>query len=186
VLDHLTADPKEIPAQEINASFLFMIGHSRGGGLVVLKTAEDERITGLSTWAAISDIDQRWSQEVMEAWQKTGVQYILNGRTGQQMPLYYQLAENFMANRARLNILKAAEKIQAPWLIIHGEQDETLPVQMAHELHACNPFAELFLIPEGDHSFGGRHPFEDSELPAFTQAAAQKTITFFRQAIERA
>ncbi|WP_192821347.1 S9 family peptidase [Rufibacter sp. LB8] len=186
VLDYVTSGPKEIPAEEIDASYLFLIGHSRGGGLAVLKAAEDERVSGLATWAAVSDYDQRWSPETMETWQKTGVQYVLNGRTGQQMPLYYQLAENFLANKHRLDIPKAAEKLQMPWLIIHGEKDETLPVQMAHDLHFCNPYAELFLIPEGDHSFGGRHPFAGQELPDFTKAAAQKTISFFQETIERA
>ncbi|AKQ45963.1 dienelactone hydrolase [Rufibacter radiotolerans] len=185
VIDHLKNNPAQIPAQEMDPDYLFLIGHSRGGGLVLLKASEDSRITGVATWSAISDIDQRWSPEVMEQWQKTGVQYIANARTGQQMPLYYQLVENYLANRDRLNIAKAVEKIQMPLLIIHGEQDETLPVQMAHDLHAQNPFAELYLIPEGDHSFGGKHPYGEPHLPTPAQAAADKTIKFFQEAIAR-
>ncbi|QHL86883.1 alpha/beta fold hydrolase [Nibribacter ruber] len=183
LIDQLTAGSTPIPAQELDASHLLLIGHSRGGGLVLLKAAEDARVSGVATWSAISDIDQRWSKELMEEWKRTGVQYIANARTGQQMPLYYQLVENFEANRKRLDILKAVEKLSVPVLIIHGEQDETLPLSMAHELHAQNPFAELYLIPEADHSFGGRHPYEATELPAFAKAAADKTIQFFQAAL---
>ncbi|MFB9862311.1 alpha/beta fold hydrolase [Rufibacter immobilis] len=185
LLEHLKNNPSEIPAQEMDADYLFLIGHSRGGGLVLLKAAENAHVTGVATWSAISDIDQRWSQEVMEKWKQDGVQYILNGRTGQQMPLYYQLVENYHANRQRLDIPKAVEKLQIPLLILHGEQDETLPVRMAHDLHALNPFAELFLLPGGDHSFGGRHPYEAQELPQLAQAAANKTIQFFRDTLAR-
>ncbi|WP_181306837.1 S9 family peptidase [Rufibacter sp. XAAS-G3-1] len=185
LLEYLKNSPAEIPAEELNADYIFLIGHSRGGGLVLLKAAEAAHVTGVATWSAISDIDQRWSPEVMERWKQDGVQYISNVRTGQQMPLYYQLAENFQANRNRLDIPKAVEKLSIPLLILHGEKDETLPVQMAHDLHALNPFAELYLLPEGDHSFGGRHPYAQPKLPALAKAAADKTIHFFQQALER-
>ncbi|MGV3539053.1 MAG: alpha/beta hydrolase family protein [Rufibacter sp.] len=185
VLDSLHSGSADIPASEMAPEYTFLIGHSRGGGLVLLKAAEDERVTGVATWSAISDIGRRWFPEMMEQWKRDGVQYITNARTGQQMPLYYQLVENFQANRLRLDIPSAVEKLQIPLLLIHGEADETLPVQMAHDLHAQNPFAELSLIPACDHSFGGKHPFEDSELPALAKAAADKTIQFFQEAIQR-
>lgn len=184
-IDYVKQHPREIPAQELAADYIFLIGHSRGGGLVLLKAAEDERISGVATWSAISDIDQRWSPEFMEKWKRDGVQYVLNGRTGQMMPLNYQLVESCQANKDRLNIAKATEKLQVPLLIIHGEQDETLPVQMAHDLHAANPFAELYLIPEANHSFGGSHPYSGEELPDTARDAANKTISFFRNALEQ-
>lgn len=185
VLDYLKNSPADIPVAEIAPDYLFLMGHSRGGGLVLLKAAEDERVTGVATWSAISEIDQRWTPEVMEQWKREGVQYIANARTGQQMPLYYQLVENYFANRTRLDIPKAVEKLSIPLLIIHGEKDETLPVQMAHDLHARNPFSELYLLPACDHSFGGYHPYEHPELPVLAKAAADKTIQFFQEAIAR-
>ncbi|MFC6999217.1 alpha/beta hydrolase family protein [Rufibacter roseus] len=184
LLDYVQAGPKEIQAEEMEVNYLFLVGHSRGGGLVLLKAAEDERVSGVATWSAISDIDQRWSTEFMEKWKRDGVQYVLNGRTGRQMPLYYQLVENCQANKKRLDIAKATERLQVPVLIIHGERDETVPVQMAHDLHACNPYAELYLIPEANHSFGGSHPFTGTALPAAAREAAQKTNTFFQNAVE--
>ncbi|GGK77976.1 alpha/beta hydrolase family protein [Rufibacter glacialis] len=185
LLDYLKTNPAAIPAQEIDTDYLFLIGHSRGGGLVLLKAAEAPEVTAVATWSAISDIDQRWAPEVMAKWKQDGVQYIANARTGQQMPLYYQLVENFHANRARLDIPKAIEKLQMPLLLVHGEKDETLPVQMAHSLHAANPYAELFLLPEGDHAFGGRHPYDQEHLPDLAKAAADKTIQFFQDTLAR-
>ena len=44
LIDHLFSDNSIIPKNEIDLEKLYLIGHSRGGGLVLLKTAEDERV----------------------------------------------------------------------------------------------------------------------------------------------
>lgn len=170
-----------INQKELNLDKLFLLGHSRGGGAVILKAAEDPRIKAVATWAAVSDYDQRWAPGVMEQWQRDGVQWIANSRTGQQMPLYYQLVENFQQNKARLDIPQVLPKMQQPLLILHGEQDETVPQQMARELKRRKPDAELHLLPQTNHSFGGKHPFDENELPEPARAAADLSIDFFRR-----
>ncbi|MBF9255428.1 alpha/beta fold hydrolase [Pontibacter sp. 172403-2] len=167
--------------QELNLNNLYLIGHSRGGGAVILKAAEDPRIKAVATWAGVSDYDQRWAPEVMAQWQREGVQWVANSRTGQQMPLYYQLAENFEQNKNRLSIPQVLTNMQQPLLILHGEQDETVPLQAAHDLKRHKPDAELHLLPQANHSFGGKHPFEESELPEPARLAADLSIDFFRR-----
>jgi len=170
-----------LPAAELDLGRLFLIGHSRGGGLVLLKAAEDPRVTAVAGWAPMSDYDQRWPADVMRQWQANGVQYIENGRTGQRMPLYYQLVENFLANRERLDIpVNVRTKLRQPLLIIHGDQDETLPLQMAHDLKSWKADADLAIIPGGNHSFGGSHPWPQSTLPTQAQEVADRTIAFFQ------
>ena len=181
LIDHLGNDKCRIPREEMDRSRLSLIGHSRGGGMVLLKAAEDERVKAVVTWAAISDLDQRWSEEVMERWKKEGVQWVANQRLGQQMPLYYQLAENFHANKARFDIPAATRRLTQPLLVLHGEEDETLPVQMAREIHAYHPAAELVLLPGVTHTFGGKHPYSDPELPAAAKKAADLSISFLRK-----
>ena len=46
-----------------------------------------------------------------DEWKKTGIAYIPNSRTNQQMPLYFQFYEDFDRNRERLLIKKAAKKL---------------------------------------------------------------------------
>jgi pimeloyl-ACP methyl ester carboxylesterase len=170
-----------IPPAEMDLSRLFLVGHSRGGGLAMLKASEDPRIRAVAAWAPISDIDQRWSAEVMERWQQEGVQYIDNTRTGQRMPLYYQLVEDFQANKDRLDIpTNVREKLRQPLLILHGDEDETLPVSMAHDLKSWKPDAELVILPGAGHMFGGKHPWEDDQLPALAQEVADRTVAFFK------
>jgi pimeloyl-ACP methyl ester carboxylesterase len=170
-----------IPPAEMDLSRLFLVGHSRGGGLAMLKASEDPRIRAVAAWAPISDIDQRWSAEVMERWQQEGVQYIDNTRTGQRMPLYYQLVEDFQANKDRLDIpTNVREKLRQPLLILHGDEDETLPVSMAHDLKSWKPDAELVILPGAGQMFGGKHPWEDDQLPALAQEVADRTVAFLK------
>ncbi len=168
-----------VSAQEIDITRLYLIGHSRGGGAVILKAAEDPRVKAVATWAAVSDYDQRWPADVMAQWQREGVRWIPNVRTGKQMPLYYQLVEDFELNRARLDIPKVLPNMQQPLLILHGAQDETVPLQMAQALKNGKPDAEFHLLPQGDHSFGGQHPYEPEQLPDTARTAADLSIDFF-------
>lgn len=54
-----------------------------------------------------------------------------------------------------------AAAVRAPWLIVHGSEDETVPVEAARRLAglAQSTGAELLVVPGASHSFGTRHPF---------------------------
>lgn len=185
LLDHLTGGSSPIPREDTDLHRLALIGHSRGGGIVLLKAAEDERVKAVVTWASISNLDQRWTEEVMEKWKKEGVQWVLNTRIGRQMPLYYQLVEDYLANKERLDIPAAVRRLRQPLLVLHGEQDETLPVQMARDIHGWHGEAELELLPEATHTFGGKHPFPDADLPADARQVADLSLNFLRKVFDR-
>jgi pimeloyl-ACP methyl ester carboxylesterase len=129
-------------------------------------------VRALVTWAAVSDFD-RYSPEQKEAWRREGGFPIVNARTGQQLALGRGLLEDLEAHRAELDLAAAAARRRAPWLIIHGEEDESVPVLEGERLadfskRAAAP-AELLLIPDADHTFGSRHPFA-GPTPALIQA----------------
>ncbi|TGE29484.1 alpha/beta hydrolase family protein [Hymenobacter metallicola] len=182
LLDYLTtAASSVLPAAEVDFQRIYLVGHSRGGGVAMLKAAEDARIRAVAAWAPINNVNPRWSDTVMQQWKQDGVQYIDNARTKQRMPLYYQLVEDFEANQTRLDIPgNVREKLRQPLLILHGDQDETLPVQMAHDLKSWKPDAELVIVPGAGHMFGGKHPWDEDTLPELTQHIADRTIAFFR------
>ena len=64
---------------EMNAQSISVIGHSRGGGIVVLKAATDQRIKRIITWAGVSDFASRFPNgETLQTWREQGIAYITN------------------------------------------------------------------------------------------------------------
>ncbi len=164
-----------------SVSEVYLIGHSMGGGISIIKTAEDKRIGKLVTMASISSFRNLWPKEAEEQWKIQGIMYIHNARTGQQMPLKSSLLDDLDAHPARLNIIDKAAAIKQPWLIIHGEEDTSIPVAHAEELKAAQPKAELLIIPKADHVFGSSHPYGKHTLPGPLQEFCMKTIAFFKK-----
>ena len=108
-------------AESADLSRLSLMGHSRGGGVVVIKAAEDKRIQKLITLAAVSDLGSRFPQgEELEGWKQKGIAYIENSRTKQQMPHLFDFYEDFIQNEERLTISTSAKRLDVPTLIIHG------------------------------------------------------------------
>lgn len=166
---------------EFSRENITLIGHSRGGGIVTLKAAEDTRISRLVTWAAVSDYESRFpTGPVLESWKKEGVVYIENSRTKQQMPHYIQFYNNFVENKERLSIRTAAKKLNIPHLIAHGTSDTTVSVLEAENLHSWSVKSELFLIENGDHGFGSKQPWVEANLPEDFSSVLDKTIQFIK------
>jgi dienelactone hydrolase len=164
----------------IDPARLGLLGHSRGGGTAILKAAVDERVKAVATWAAVNDFEKYMNPPDLAEWQRKGVTDVVNTRTGQVLPMYLSIRDDFYANKSRLDIQAAAKKIQIPQLIVHGTNDETVPLRDAEALKIWNPFAEFEEIQGADHTFGGKHPWTDKNLPADTLKAVLATTTFFR------
>lgn len=138
-----------------------LLGHSRGGGQAILAAGEHSRVEALATWAAVADFD-RWSDETRAEWRSAGRVWVLNSRTGQQMPLDLTLLEDFEANRERLDIPTAAAALAVPWLVVHGTDDPTVSADEGRTLAAAGANARLVLVEGAGHTFEARHPFEGS------------------------
>jgi len=181
VIDFALSTDLPLATGEIDQSGVNLLGHSRGGGIVIIKTAEDPRVKKLATLASIHDFTSFWDEETMKKFKEEGVIYILNSRTGDELPIYYQMADDYLANEERLNLPKAAARVKQPWLIVHGDQDETVPLQAAHFLHQVNPASELMTLSGADHSFGGSHPWKERSLPRYAEKAVESVINFYKR-----
>lgn len=166
---------------EIDESKIFLLGHSRGGGISILKASQNSSISKITTWAAVSDIVHRNNNKTIETWKSKGVVYTLNGRTKQQMPLYLQFYNCIKENESLLDICKAAKSLTIPFLIIHGTTDEAVNMSDAIELHKANSSSELIMLEGAGHTFEVKHPFTDKDLPFNAKKAIEITIDFFRK-----
>ena len=165
--------------KEINTQNISVIGHSRGGGIVVLKASNDQRISKIITWAGVSDFASRFPNgDTLELWKKKGVAYITNARTNQQMPHYIQFYTSFKENEVFLNIQAAVKRLSIPYLIVHGSLDETVPLQEAKDLNTWYPESQLEIIDGANHTFGSSQPWTQHTLPSDLAAAVERTINF--------
>jgi uncharacterized protein len=168
---------------QVNKNELYLIGHSMGGGIVILKAAEDSRIKKIATWASINECKTpwgSWSDEKIKEWERTGIAHVANSRTKQNMPLRFQLYLDYQQNKERLDIKKAIGSLKIPVLLCHGTRDEAVPFEKAERLKSWQPSAELFAV-ESDHVFGRKHPWESENLPEPMQRVVDKTIEFFKR-----
>ena len=158
----LEATGGTIAPGRVDRERLGLFGHSRGGGNAILAAARSpwrEKVRALVTWAAISDVD-RFTPEQKEEWRSRGEMPVVNARTGQRLALGPEMLAEIEARRPELDILAAAGGRRAPWLIVHGEEDESVPAGEARRLAgAATGGTELKIIPGANHTFGSRHPF---------------------------
>jgi dienelactone hydrolase len=158
------------------ASALGLVGHSRGGGTAILATAQDSRVRALVTWAAISTV-QRWPGQESE-WRAKGKLDVVNARTGEVLPLYTDVLDDVAQNAARLDLEAAARRVSVPWLILHGDQDESVPVEEGRRLSAAAPGARLQVVAGAGHTFGAAHPLQ--ALPPTLEVALNATMEWFK------
>ncbi len=180
LIDELFDGNTSIPDEEMDLDKLFIIGHSRGGAHVILKSSEDSRIKAVVTWAAVNNLEAWHSREELEYWKKRGRIFIHNSRTNQEMPLDYQLVENFIENKDRLQVPEAVINLKIPMLAIHGSDDPTVPVEALKQIKSWNSDIKAEIIPGAGHTFGGTHPFDGELLPDDLKKVTELTINFFR------
>lgn len=172
VIDYVESN---FPGQQI-----YLIGHSRGGGIATLKAGQDARINKLATWAAVSDFSSRFPNgEQLELWKTKRVMHVLNSRTKQSLPHYYSFYEDFKKNEGDLTISHWCKQIKVPHLILHGLLDEAVPVKEAKFLGKLNPNSKSVFL-ETNHTFNTKHPWVQKEMSIEMEKVCSETISFFR------
>jgi len=175
VLNYFSKHPKVDPEK------IAIIGHSRGGGISVIKAFEDDRVKLLISLAGVSNFKYRFpNQERFEDWKNSGVFYSENGRTHQQMPHYFQFFEDFENNERRFDIQYAAQHFEKPLLIIQGTNDDAVKDKEAALLHEWAKNSELEMIENANHTFGAKEPWEGNVLPEDLNTATSQIIAFIK------
>ncbi|WP_196887022.1 alpha/beta hydrolase family protein [Aureivirga sp. CE67] len=167
---------------DVNLRYITIVGHSRGGGIVSLKASEDKRVAKVATWSGVCDFSKRFpAGEELLAWEETGVTYVANARTNQQMPHYYSYFENFEENKTRFNIQRAVKKLKVPHLIIHGANDEAVLIKEAFKMNRWNSNSELYILENANHTYQTKHPWKAPIMSDELQEVVDKTIGFVIQ-----
>jgi putative redox protein len=154
------------------ATRIGMAGHSMGGSISFLTAAQNDnvkavctigsRITGLKVTGFLS----RTQREILE---KTGeVTFTSRGR-------FLKITDEFFTDADRFDLPQLLQSFDKPLLMVHGDQDEIIPVREAHKAREMsNGVARLEVIAGADHMFSRE---EDR------QAVSQLVVGWFNNQI---
>jgi pimeloyl-ACP methyl ester carboxylesterase len=169
---------KESFARCLDFEQLFFIGHSKGGTTALAYTLAHSAIISCATLAGVLDPVARYGKANDKLWKGSGVKFVINGRTKQQMPLYYQLVENTQKIKGLLDIQNLLKSDTRKFLFIHGSNDEAVPVSELNLVEKQSN-CKISIIEEGNHVFGASHPYLSSELPDDLENALSQIVNFF-------
>jgi pimeloyl-ACP methyl ester carboxylesterase len=142
--------------EDLKAAYCFLLGRqarkiailgsSMGGTVALLFAAQEPTVAALVTVAAPIHpkkiTEKLLTPEQMCQWREQGYTYY----HGQRINV------SLLDDLERIDILKSASRIACPVLIIHGERDETVPVEEAYELHdQLSDSKKLAILKGADH-----------------------------------
>lgn len=162
-----------------NPARLGLVGHSMGGGVALLTAAKDGRVRSLVTLAGVASSSRFDGVDVREHLRAFGHVKVMNSRTNQEMRVGQAYFDELDANPSAFDVAAAAARITLPWLIIHGADDESVPLDEAHRLldaANANPVqgenVKLLTLDDTGHTFGAGHPFTYASTHLEQAAAA--------------
>lgn len=158
-----------------------IIGHSRGSAIALLASLRNNEISCYCLWGAIAKID-RYTERQKKEWREKGFIEVINSRTNQMMRLDLEILndiENIINSSD--NIESAIKKLKKPLLIIHGEQDLTVPLIEGEQLYKWSnkDLTKFIKIPNTGHTFDIVHPFAGSNSKF--DMVLKETLEFFNQ-----
>lgn len=148
-------------------SKIFLFTHSLGGVPTIFgaKKALEERIKidGIILVSTVKTLNF-WPAEMLTEWAMAGVYYKRNNRTKQELPQGFEFLQEIINCEEDWNVKKAIRSLNLPILIIHGANDEAVPVEHGKSFFSwiknSTAKAELKIVPRATHTFNTKHPFE--------------------------
>lgn len=175
----LAALKKESFAHLLDFEGLFFVGHSKGGATALAYALAHPEVVSCATLAGVLDPVVRYGKVNDKLWKDNGIKFIVNGRTKQKMPLYYQLVENTQKIKERLDIRNLLKGDKRKYLFLQGGKDEAVPVDEVNLVKNL-PNCTVSILQDANHVFGASHPYVNSNLPIDLQNALSQITKFFQ------
>lgn len=181
--DVITHFKNGVHKNRLDPENICLIGHSRGGGIVLINASQRNDISKIITWASVSDYRKRFNEgsEIFIKWKSEGVKYIENKRTGQLLPHKFNFYKDFIKNKNHLDIQKAIKSLKQPVLLIHGDKDDAVNMEESQLLNKLNSSSQLKIIVDANHVFNAKHPWDNFNLPESLNIVVKYTAEFIKQ-----
>lgn len=124
------------------------VGHSMGGAVGVLRASQDQRIRSLVSLAGMVHTGAFAQREFGGV--QPGAGFMWDDET-------CPLSQSFMDDLAKIgSVAGRAPQIRVPWLLMHGTEDDVVPIQDSREIRArAGSNAVLEEIQGATHVFAG-------------------------------
>ena len=126
------------------------IGHSMGGAVGVIRAAKDPRIAALVSLAGMVHTKDFAEREFGMV--KPGEGFMWDDPN-------CPLSLVYMNDMARIgSVVGLAPQIKVPWLLVHGTEDDVVPLQDSKDIHGKGGQGkELIEVAGANHVFAGEH-----------------------------
>lgn len=162
-----------------DASAITLCGHSRAGAEVLIYAASDPRVAKVAAWAPVTDFAAPYALYDREKWEKDGYVLIPNTRTGQDLPVNVTFIQDLEKHKAKFDVPNVAATLEIPVLLIHGAEDQTVPISSSHLIHETCLHALMISIDRAGHTFGTSHPWDPNKsFPHEFQELLENTAEF--------
>ncbi|MFH1173560.1 MAG: alpha/beta fold hydrolase [archaeon] len=146
---------------------LYLAGHSRAGSVVLRAASERHGICGVIDIAGVAYVEQ--FDRRLTAAQARELQ--LTGKTAIPLPIrldgkLFTLTKEFIDDTKTWHLFQTVKHIKCPLLIIHGEKDQSVPLQDSKDLYweaMCEKVMDV--LPGCDHYFRSE---QEQQLLAIT------------------
>ncbi|WP_128895073.1 alpha/beta hydrolase family protein [Longirhabdus pacifica] len=160
---------------------LFLLGHSKGAGTSLIYTFEHPtEVDGVISWNGITNVDL-FTTEQKQQMRENGISFVLNGRTGEQMPLNKVILEDMDKNKAKYDILDRVQHNHVPIIVIEGTMDGEHLIKGNDKLCTQSPSVQKVMVQGGNHTFGAVHPFQGTT--EYLESALGHSVAFMEQQI---
>jgi len=133
----------------VDAGRVGLIGLSLGGLVAACTAARDGDVKALVLWSAVADM----GEIVRERWEMPsepgagGREYYEHGS--------HEIGAEFLRDAMRVKPLEEIAAYDGPVLVVHGDADQSVPLDHAHRYTRAIPSdqAQLIVVEGGDHTF---------------------------------
>lgn len=143
-------------------------GHSMGSAVGILTASKDLRIRALVSLAGMARTADFVKREFGD---------LIPGKDLMWDEEKCPLSESFVADmRTIIDVLPAASSVVQPWLLIHGTDDDLVPIQDSRDAHSAAVCKKRLLEIDG-----AGHSFDEATYPQIVEAMnAWLTVHFSR------
>ncbi len=129
-----------------------LMGGSFGGIASTMAASKTNDLFVLALKSPVSNYEEKEivtkSKKELEEWKRKGYRYYVSG-DGRKLRLNYTFYKDFEKN----NGYEAAKQIKVPTLIVHGDKDESVPVEQSKKIASIIRNSRLEIIKGADHRY---------------------------------